>query len=238
MLASRLGVQRRDIVSPDLSIIFAHGHGLHWALQNHVLSAAEVLVGQWRCLECAQLHGGVDKDTPKPQSEEYVLRPAQCSRCGQKGEESWQYVEQTFRNEEYRIQGHPDGFLKMPGISTIGVLEAKSVGGRTATEIKGMPKLEHVVQIHIYLWFTGLSWGKILYWDKAANGLSAYTEHTIRRDEETIDNIKRLIHSIWAGVGGGPLPSRICETVDDDLAKECPLRDRCFEPQPTKEWAF
>lgn len=243
VLAARLKLERTDSVDPDGNLTYAHGHGLHWALQNRVLSEVGILLGQWRCLQCATLYGGHDPTGKRPLSEQYVRRPEKCSKCGNFDSEEFVYVEQYYKNEEYRIGAHPDGFLAIAGFPGIGVFEGKSMGGRTAVEVRVMPMLSHVVQVHVYLWLTGFRWAKILYWEKGGSGLNALVEHTVERDEQTIENIKSLIASIWRGIRTGDLPERICESKDDRLARECPAREPCFrcsnvlstDPDP---WGF
>jgi hypothetical protein len=228
VIAARMKVTRTEVIKPDLNLVFAHGHGLHWTLQHHVLPEADMLLGQWRCLACATLYGGVAANRGKPLSEQYVSRPRVCTKCGNEDAREFHYVEQYFKNEQYRIGGHPDGFLRIPGLDGLGVFEAKSASPRSAWEIKSMPQLSHVVQAHVYMWFTGFKWAKILYWDKGGFGLDALIEHTVERDEETIDNIKTLIRSIWSSLRKGPLPGRICESPTDELAKTCELCKDCF----------
>lgn len=241
VIAARTQLVRTEVIKADLSLIFAHGHGLHWTLQHHVLPEADMLLGQWRCMLCATLHGGVELHRGEPQSEQYVPRPRACAKCGQADPREFHYVEQYFRNAEYRIGGHPDGFLRMAGMEGLGILEAKSASARASWEIKTMPQLSHVVQAHVYMWFTGFTWAKILYWEKGGNGIDALIEHTIARDEETIHNIKVLIASIWRALRRGPLPARICDAATDPLAKECPVAATCFDEArwaAQDDWSF
>src|SRR6202035_532691 len=98
----------------------------------------------------------------------------------------FQYVEHHFINDEHKITGHPDGFLVLPGLAGMGVLDAKSAGGKSAWEIKSAPNIGLVIQAQLYLWFTGCQWSKILYWVKAENGLEALVEHHVERDDDTI----------------------------------------------------
>lgn len=214
---------RRQEVSGDLGTIFAHGAGLHWALQNRVLTPTGALIGVWRCVECAKQFGKLEGDVRVSQS--MVRRPRKCD-CGC---EDFIYREQFFINEEYRIGGHPDGFLVLPGLPGLGVVEFKSINPKGAWEVKQMPNLGHVVQLQTYMWLTGLTWGRILYWDKAGIGLSALIEHMVERDEAAIDAIKATIKSIWDGIASGFLPSRLCATSDCPRAAKCPMRKQCFE---------
>lgn len=231
-LCARLRLVRTETIEAPLALTFAHGHGLHWALQHHILPEVGVLVGQWRCLRCARLHGGVDPTGQTPAIEQHLRRPAACAGCGQTESRDWQYVEQQLTNEEYRIGGHPDGFLVVPGMPGYGILEAKSAGAKTIEDVKSMPRMEHVIQCHVYMWFTGFQWAKILYWDKAGQGLGALYEHTVERDPETIELIQRAIRLLWAGVRGDVLPPRICTSPEAGPARKCGACGPCFA-EPT-----
>ena len=112
----------------------------------------------------------------------------------------------------------------------LGILEGKSINPKGAWEVRSCPKLDHVVQAQCYMWLTGLQWAKLVYWDKAGMGLSALIEHTVERDEETIDTVKSILKEIWSGVRfeAERLPARICERRDAPRAESCAIADKCF----------
>jgi hypothetical protein len=224
VLCARLAIERVFAISPELNLIFQHGHGLHNQLQNEILPDIGVLYGKWKCCECGTLQGGpVD---PQVDIESWAtLRPDSCESCS--GTE-FRFHEADLVNEEYRITGHCDGFLRLPEFPDFGILEGKSIGKGTAWEVVNVPKLEHVIQLQLYLWLTGLNWGVVLYWQKDEFGMNAFIEHFVDRDEDTIDLIKQTLTSIWEGVAGGPLPDKICATSDCPRAKECVVREPCF----------
>lgn len=222
VLASVFEIARRRVVDSDLALIFAHGTALHWVLQNQVLANTGALIGVWRCVECAKQHGFLDGDLS--QSQTLVRKPKKCD-CGC---EDFLYREQHFINEEFRIGGHPDGFLILQGMPGIGIVECKSIGSRGAWEIKSTPNMGHVVQAQCYMWLTGLQWAKILYWEKGGYGSSALVEHTVDRDEDTIEQIKTLIRSIWNGIATGLYPERICTSSTCPRAAKCALSGPCF----------
>lgn len=231
VLAARLGSTRVDKVDADLAMIFAHGTGLHYVLQNEVLAETGALVGVWRCVECAKQFGALEGEINVSQS--LVRRPKKCE-CGC---EDFLYREQSFVDKEYRLGGHPDGFLILQGFPGLGVIECKSISSRRVWEVKSTPDLGHVIQIQSYLWLTGLKWGKILYWEKGGNGMQALVEHTVERDEATISGIKSMIKEIWAGISdpSRTLPERICANNGCPRAKKCPMVDACFDasaPEP------
>lgn len=223
-------VKRKVKFDASTLLIFLHGTSLHWGLQNHALPAINVIYGLWKCIMCGHVHGSVEPG--KPVSDTVVPRPEKCVKCGvpnnERGEAVFQYVEHQFVNDEYRITAHCDGFLVLPGLPGMGVLEAKSAGGKSAWEVKHAPLVGHVIQVHVYMWLTGFKWGKILYWVKGENGLDALKEHHIERDESTIGAIKALLTSIKIGLAEGTVPQRICATSDCPRAASCSVRKICF----------
>ncbi len=223
VLASNLKYVRTRTVEPDLGMIFAHGKALHWVLQNLVVGGTGALLGVWRCADCAKQYGAPAPNLQEAQS--LVRRPKACE-CGC---EDFVFREQKFVNEEYRIGGHPDGFLVLGGMPGLGVAEFKSVGPKSAWEVRNTPNLGHVVQVQAYLWLTGLKWGKILYWEKSGFGMQALFEHTVERDEDSIESIKRVIRGIWNGVKTGILPERPCTSIDCPRAVKCEMKNACFE---------
>lgn len=232
VICARDGITRSDEVEPSLQLIFDHGTALHWALQNLVLPQLDVLLGEWRCNTCSWSTGKVDFS--RDISETAVSRPTKCPNCdGEPGREpgtrayAFTYIEQHLHNDDFRIKGHPDGFLNVPGLPGLGILEAKSIG--QAWKVKTAPQVDHVIQAHCYMWLANLKWAKIFYWEKGGRGLNALIEHHIDRDEDTIVGIKLALNSIWDGIRTGDLPERICSSYDCNRAGDCAVSRRCFE---------
>lgn len=223
VICSIYDVTRKDNVAADLALTFANGTALHWALQNQLLPQTDAILGRWTCLGCGLPTGQSDEFTSLTQ---LVRRPEVCSQC--KSSE-FLYREFVVRNEEFRIQGHPDAFLQLPGMPGIGILEAKSISIRRSFEIKQVPQMDHMIQAQIYMWLTGRPWGKILYWIKGIFGMEALVEHHAEKDDDTIAQVKNTIRSIWDGVESGKLPTRICATSDCPRAQTCQVVERCFK---------
>jgi hypothetical protein len=215
-------VPRTWEISADLNLIFQHGHGLHHQLQNEIMPAIGVIRGKWVCLGCGGMHGGEADRTVRVETwaEE---RPASCPGCEST---AFTFHEVQMLNDEYRISGHCDGFLEMEGVPGMGILEGKSI--MAGWEVQNVPKLDHVIQLQTYMWLADLQWGIILYWQKGENGIRCLIEHFVERDEDTIDNIKSTLKSIWDGVDGGDLPEKLCEKYGCKRAKSCVVRDKCF----------
>lgn len=264
VLIAETSLVRTRARDADNLLTLALGHGMHYALQNHVLPRVGVLYGVWRCQHCAVLVGAppeaepfrVEEGVPPVSLETFLtLRPLQCPSCGSPDrcprcarasdpclscqEKGWQYKELHFESVEYGIGGHPDGFLRLDGMPGLGLLEIKSTG--RPFEVRQAPYVAHAIQVQIYLWFTGLQWAKVLYWSKGDWGMKALIEHTIHRDEETLRSIQDALASLWTGLEGGPLPRRICAVETAPRAVTCACARACFarpdapEPEPSPE---
>ncbi len=228
-------VIRTDTVTSDLQVVFEHGHALHWGLQNRVMPRLGVFHGMWRCAGCGWLEGGQEEPwvfgtfTAEQFAAKQKPRPHACPRCGLVlNEDTCIYLEQTFHHEGHRLSGHSDGFLVIDGLPGMGLLEAKSINPRGASEVRACPKLDHVIQAHCYMWLTGLRWAKILYWDKGGFGVSSFVEHTIDYDETTIERVEELLSEMREGLRTGVLPARICENRTCTRAKQCEVVNHCF----------
>jgi hypothetical protein len=222
VIVSAKKLQRKRQIDADFHLILEHGKALHHQLQNSILPGLGLLLGEWACLGCGK-HYGV-QDNTVPIAKWAMPRPSQCSCKGR----DFQYVEATFANNEYRLTGHNDGFLRINGMPGLGILEAKSIGDMV-WKVKAAPQINHVVQCQIYMWLSDLKWAKILYWHKGGQGLGALYEHTLERDEEMIAKIKETIQSIWDGIKTGILPERICVSRDAPRADSCIACKPCFE---------
>lgn len=217
------GIDRLDRVDAGLNLTFLHGTSLHWGVQNKLLGPAGILYGTWRCDSCGQMHG-IPRDGV-PIVDWAVRYPNECSRCGDK---VFTYEEHSFADPSIQLTGHSDGFLVVPGLPGMGILEVKSIGARGALEIKNAPQIGHLIQAHVYMMFSGLQWAKILYWKKADYGVKALVEHHVVRDEDTVSLIRETVGSVWSGIRDKTLPQRICATDHCPRAKSCPVVDRCF----------
>ncbi len=243
VICNILNVETRKSKFPaDSMLTLTHGTALHWALQNKILPELGVLLGQWSCIGCGTVYGV--SNGSQALSEFLIKRPDSCTKPGCDSKE-FQYCELHFKDETYRIGGHPDGFLSIPGMPGLGLLEAKSASSENAYKAETSPFMEHIVQINIYMWLTRLNWAKFLYWDKGGRGVSALIEHTVYRDDELINEIKKTLKSIWDGIETKTLPDKftglctdhrctcakghsLCGDRKCTRAKKCQVADICF----------
>jgi hypothetical protein len=239
VLSSRLKIQRTDKIKPDLQLTFDLGHGMHWAFQNRVAPKLDIIFGRWRCLRCGACYGGFNEGEDANAIElpqRVVRRPSVCQsatcledkRPRDEDTCDFEYVEQFFGDKQLRLGGHPDAFLIMEDAEGLGMGELKSCSERKHKEIKDCPDFGHVIQLQAYMMLTGLKWGMLLYWCKALFN-APLVEHYVERDEDTIDQVKAMIHDIWDGVKTGSLPERICSSADCNRAEECDVVEPCFE---------
>lgn len=219
-------VVRTQTISVDLNLVFSLGTALHNILQNKVLPAlGEALYGHWRCVSCGLLAVGTGSLL-----ESVILRPKVCV-CGKS---EFIYEELSLRSDQYRLTGHPDGFLKLPEYPGFGILEAKSISERGAWEVKKTPKMDHVIQAQMYMWFTGTQWAQILYWDKGTFGINGLIEHHVERDDDVLQDILHSIDGLWHSIeafttkGEKLFPERICAVSTCPRAEVCSVAAQCF----------
>ena len=244
VLCSRNDKVRLDSVDADLMMIFEHGNGLHWDLQNRILPQTKTIFGRWLCGACGVYHGGEEEwETPVEVvaeqdaqgklhvfHESQILRPRICPNCGvEMTSDNSLYQEQWIKEPKFRLAGHPDGFLWLPDMPGPGILEVKSISPRGAYEVRNCAKLDHVTQAQCYMWMAGCQWGKIIYWDKGTVGMKGLIEHTVEYDEDHVEAMQALVGDIWSGVKGqGKLPGRICAKPNCKRAKACSSVEECF----------
>lgn len=223
VLVRRAQITRRSIIDASLLFAFDAGSEYHWALQNKVLGPLGILLGVWRCTACGRLTGEPRPGTFHPEHQQPC--PAVCARCHGK---DFEYVEQLFRDQEHRVAGHPDGFLRLPGRADLGILEAKSISPNGLKDVRKIPQYNHRLQLHVYLWLTGLQWGTVLYWSKGSWGLDAFVEHFVERDETIVTSLKAQARAVWEALQADTLTERICATPTCSRASDCPVAPMCF----------
>lgn len=234
VLCSKNNVIRERSFDGDAGLNFGLGNAIHWLFQNRALAPTGRLIGSWRCTWCGETYGS--------QATQLVPRPDRCIRCGAIAGEAprsggrpsveihplaFLYVEEFVGNEEYRIGGHPDGFMSSSEEPIL--LEFKSANDRNFFKYKDTPDFVHVIQSQIYLWLTGLKRAKIIYLNKNGSKDNFLREHDLLYDAEVVERVQAAVRSVRDGIGGGLVPARtVCADPSCQRAIGCKVRDICF----------
>lgn len=225
------------LIDPQLQRIFDNGHGMHHRLGQN-LQESGILKGVWQCKNCDTLHGKEEKLGTR--------RPVQCSSCMKKasGTSLFQYREIGFYDEETMIGGHVDAVLDLRGQEINGelipkdapeedshlVVDFKSIRAEAFRRLSG-PQSYHRTQMQIYLYLSGLKFGKFLYENKNDQ---AFREFLVSRDENLIEDkvsAAKLLKQIVKGTnsdGKRTLPKRAHKKDNAKECVECPFRSHCW----------
>lgn len=222
------------LIDPRLQRIFDNGHHLHKRL-GHNLEASGLLKGKWRCRKCETLQGENEKLG--------ILRPEHCQECGRTNP-SFQYVEVGFYNEETMLGGHVDAILDLRGQEINGELisqDADEADSHLIVDFKSMrseafrrlvvPKDGHITQMQIYLFLSGVRFGKFLYENKNDQ---MFREFFVARDDAFIERqkaaaklLKKIVQSTNSE-GQRTLPSRASKKDNAKECVECSFRSHCW----------
>lgn len=217
ILAGLLAKERTRKIEVDELLNYTVGSGWHFSMQNEVLGPRGVLLGKWECWACHKVHGE-DRDP--------IFRPDKCAQCGS---DRFLYEEIFLQNEEQRINGHPDGILQIGRKRRI--LELKGVNENWwKTKVDVTPQVEHVVQVNMYMWLTGLREAWIVYWNKNGYGLRGMRVYEVDYDKDIVNGTLATLAAIRRGLKKGELPPRLCacDRRSSPTAKECEMADACF----------
>ena len=227
-------------ISPQLERIFDNGHYLHYRYGSYLEKACKnALWGQWKCLNLSghskPMVYGLDSKLGCP-------KPDQCE-CGCT---EFQYVEIGFRDEELWWGGHVDGIIditkwanadlgeytaeNIPREERFFVIDFKSMNPFSFKDLK-KPKPEHLTQMQIYLYLSGLKYGKFLYENKGDQSVKEYLVEkddaviAIKREEAVILK-HRLTHT--NSVGKHVLPPRGYDSKGCTTCLQCKYRGHCW----------
>jgi hypothetical protein len=206
---------------PNLKLqsIFDEGHAIHAKWQSWFQEMG-VLHGKFKCVSCHEITWGTS--------------PSECGKCGWK---TLEYAEVTLVDNDLRIAGHTDGWIK--GIGDDCLIEIKSIGPGTiraeAPELMmdadgdfmkawnsvRKPFGPHVLQGQIYLELMkrmGNSVDEIVFlYELKAD--QSYKEFTVKADyllvEHVFDGAKSVVDAVAAGV----VPD--CSNNPGSICKQC-----------------
>ena len=222
-------------VDSELAWIFGTGTAIHSHWQEEYLpTLGDVFQGWWhrwgKVVQGEPLEG--------PLSHGWIPRPSGPCR----------YLELEFREPRLRLTGHCDGILCWPGEEPE-VLELKTIGERGFAYVDGSvghpPRAEHIMQVHAYMMFTGLSRSRIVYIRKGLDNKirDCLSEHVIHRDDQIVAMIEDMIRQCVDAIDGpldslSPIEALLwvdqwqrldeCDTKRARRAINCTMRERCF----------
>ena len=205
----------------QLQSIFDEGHAIHAKWQKYFQEMG-VLHGKFECLVCDKITWGTS--------------PQECEHC-HAGVAKLVYAEVTLRDDELRIAGHTDGWIKGIGDDTL--IEIKSVGpGTIRSESPGLmydangdfmeawknvnrPFSSHIMQGQVYLELLkrmGTPVNEIVFlYELKAN--QSYKEFSVKADYELVrhvfDGAKIVVDAVAAGV------ALECSNTPGGTCKQC-----------------
>lgn len=187
--------------------IFDNGHGVHHRWQDY-LDRAGYLRGVWRCKNplCGAVYGeGERLGIFNPSGQ-----PDWVCKCGSKERLGFEEI-LVKTDPQYKFEGHCDAVIDVRGSQyetggpyDIFVADMKSMKDDQFSELTE-PKLEHIVQVNIYMWILDLQGAVLIYENKNSQYLK---EMFVPRDNDLIERIKS--QSLWLQevLKQGKLPHR------------------------------
>jgi hypothetical protein len=244
-------------ISAGLRMTMDLGSAVHEWWQDNYLGPMGKLWGHWFCLKCDSLiHTGLMPKKCEGcgtgrtkwiafEHEDRVVRAKIKNII---------YVERSLVDNELGLSAHPDGLIYSSDVRDIQQLfELKTItsDGLDKVERAGTPKPEHIIQVHAYMHLTGvretfvayLDKGKQCLWEWTVDGLASVPGserlhvYHVEFDDELWDDIVREIKLFWQArelergtrVSADVAPfRRRCEGPSDGMARECPMRTKCF----------
>jgi len=217
------GESKKEKPNLRLQSIFDEGHAIHHKWQNWFHEMGN-LYGRFQCMHC-----GESVTTTSPKS---------CEKCG---DTRMEYKEVTLVDNDLRIAGHTDGWIK--GIGNDCLIEIKSIGSGTfryeAPELlldndgdifKAFNSIKRPFRSHLLQGQMYLELAKRMFGDEAPNEIvflyelkadQSYKEFTVKADYEIVDRTffkaKKVIDAVTAGI----MPE--CNINPEEGCKSCNL---------------
>lgn len=221
-------------ISPQLERIFGNGHGMHDRWRDY-LESTGALMGVWECANW------IKHTNPKfygTNSKLGCLKPDKCD-CG---ESKFYYHEVGFLDPETMWGGHVDaiidhkifsqkrnGHIVLPD-EELFIIDFKSIN---SFDFKSLdrPKPEHITQMQIYLYLSGLKYGKFVYEDKNNQSVKEFLVVA----DPAILTIKKaeaiaLKNVVTMSINGKHyLPKRGFSTRAHPSCQRCKYRSHCWD---------
>jgi len=222
VLTARMGLPMADNTDARARWSMDRGSALHAMFQSYWLGPTGWLLGGWACRACSKLHGGVGEDRWSIVLENAVPLPERCDRCGAvpRRQEPWQFVEPYAADNELRVRGRTDGFLRMPSRG-FEVMDLKFTARLDL--IRVAPKADHVAQLHWYLGASSLKTGRIVYVDPGAKSVEeAMVEHPVAFDARLMHQEKEKVRATREALSDERRPVPACPYGGKGAYGECP----------------
>jgi hypothetical protein len=231
-------------IDPQGQRIFDNGHSMHDRWRKY-MEWTKALMGRWLCknwmahIHAPRVHGTEEKLG--------VLRPKKCE-CGST---RFEYVEVGFLDREVMWGGHVDGIIdneiaaKESGYKNVvcdpderfTVIDFKTINDFEYSKKLDAPKSAHITQMQVYLYLSGLKFGKFLYENKNNQGVK---EFLIPRDDKLLE-VKRaeaitLKNQVEAqnSQGNRTLPKRGFDSKTHYQCMRCKFRGDCWNGRHDK----
>jgi hypothetical protein len=116
-------------------------------------------------------------------------------------------TEVPITNAEYEIRGHADGIVEIGGVK--GILEIKSINSQGFYGLFE-PKSEHLIQVNVYMFCSGIPRGVLLYENKNDQELK---EFFVKQDQAILDPILAKIRTIQEWIKLGKVEAKSHESI-------------------------
>jgi hypothetical protein len=110
-------------------------------------------------------------------------------------------TEVPVENKEYEIEGHTDGIIEINGVK--GILEIKSMNANAFYSFYE-PKSDHLIQVNVYMFCTGIPRACLLYECKDNQELK---EFFISQDEKILNPVLKKIKYVQSCIGENKEPA-------------------------------
>lgn len=184
-----------DKVAPAQQTIFDMGNLMHDLVQGYFWEIG-ILKGTFKCIKCNKNYDELlaPKECPKGHPSKYML-----------------YREVKMKNEQYSLNGRCDGILAIENEEHL--VDIKSISNRGTSsgpnefcfedlDEKG-PKHDHIVQVTLYMFMSGIHKGHLLYISKNKGRIKTfsipYNENILRPYFNEIIYLKELAEKLKAG---------------------------------------
>lgn len=231
-------------IDPQGQRIFDNGHSMHDRWRKY-MGWTKALMGRWMCknwmahLDAPKIYGADEKLG--------VLKPDKCT-CGSS---YFEYVELGFLDKETMWGGHVDGVIDnriaareagytqatcKPDEQFI-VIDFKTINDYEFNKKLDDPKTGHITQIQIYLYLSGLKYGKFLYENKNNQSVK---EFLVVRDDKLLEvkkaEVLALKHQVLTpnSLGGRSLPKRGFDSKTHYQCMRCKFRGDCWNDRHAK----